>query len=77
MSDEERAVIIDVLCGQALADHLGDIRDEERHLWNLLGIPELDDDHEDRWSNSPWRHTRSRIVAAGLQLPEHLREDGQ
>lgn len=75
MSPEERAIIVDVLCGQSLADNLGDIRDEERHLWALLGVPELPDDHRHAWSDSAWVLTRSRLVHAGEALPEHLRYD--
>lgn len=38
-----REVIVEVLCSQALADHLGDVRDAERKLWELIGIDPSDD----------------------------------
>lgn len=44
-----RKQIADVLVGQALADHLGDIRDEERHLWRLLGVDRPVRDHDSAW----------------------------
>lgn len=68
-------MIVAVLCGQALADNLGDIRDEERDLWKLLGIPELPGDHPSRYSDSAWRHTRDRLREAREPLPEHLAGD--
>lgn len=75
MTDEEKAVIVDVLCGQALADHLGDVRDEEERLWKLLGVPKLPYDHPAWDTNSAFRITKARLAAAGLELPEHLRGD--
>lgn len=67
MDEREKAIIIDVLCGQALADHLGDVRDEEWKLWRLLGVdrPVLDFD-------SAWRNTKATLSSAGLPLPAHL-----
>lgn len=70
MNDEEKAVIIDVLCGQALADHLGDVRDEELHLWRLLGVDRPVYEHD-----SAWRNTRATLQRAGLPLPAHLAGD--
>jgi hypothetical protein len=67
VTEEEKAVIVDVLCGQALADHLGDVRDEELHLWRLLGIDRPVGDH-----NSAWRNTRATLDRAGIALPAHL-----
>ena len=75
LSDEVRDAIIETLCGQALADHLGDVRDAERHLWAVLGAPDLPSDDPAWDSDSAWRMTRARLLAAGLPLPEHLRGD--
>ncbi len=69
-----RAVIVDVLCGQALADHLGDVRDEEDHLWKLLGIPELPDDHPAFDSDSAFVRTKGRLDNANEPPPSHLAE---
>lgn len=74
MNAAEKAVIADVLCSQALADHLGDVRDAEADLWKLIEVPELPEDHPDRWSNSAWRETKARLRLAGL-LPEMFAQD--
>jgi hypothetical protein len=77
--DEIRDVIVDVLCSQALADHLGDIRDAEEGLWSLIGVPPLD--YEDPLypgdGDSAWRLTKARLAAAGLPLPAYLRGDDE
>lgn len=65
--DDVRAVIVDVLCSQALADDLGDVRDAESGLWRLLGVDRLVRDHD-----SAWRNTRDTLLQAGIALPEHL-----
>jgi hypothetical protein len=67
VNEQEKATIVDVLCGQALADHLGDVRDEELHLWRLLGVerPVLEYD-------SAWRNTKVTLDRAGIPLPPHL-----
>lgn len=70
---ETRKVIVRVLCGQALADHLGDIRDEEEDLWKLLGVPKLPYDHPAHDSPDAFRITHARLRVAGIPLPEHLR----
>lgn len=72
MTDDEKAVIIEVLCGQALADHLGDVRDEEEKLWKLLGAPRLHYSHPAHNSDSPFRVTRARLESAGYSLPSYL-----
>lgn len=65
---EVRAIIVDVLCGQALADHLGDVRDAESSLWDLLGVPRIfPNDY-----TSAWEVTCFRLGYAGIPLPEHL-----
>lgn len=72
MTPEEKAVIVEVLCGQALADHLGDVRDEEEQLWKLLGVPELDW-HDPAWDyDSAWSTAKARLKKAGIPLPEYL-----
>jgi len=70
VNNEEKAVIVEVLCGQALADHLGDVRDEERHLWRLLDVERPVYDHD-----SPWRNTRATLKQAGIPLPAYLAGD--
>lgn len=75
VNDAERAVVVDVLCGQALADHLGDVRDEEEHLWKLLGVAELPYDHPAWNSDSAFRVTHARLRMAGIPLPEYMRDD--
>lgn len=69
LTDDSRAVIVDVLCGQALADHLGDVREEERKLWRLLGVDRPVLDHD-----SAWRNTEATLRAAGIPLPAELDE---
>ena len=66
-------VIIEVLCSQALADHLGDVRNAERKLWKLLDVPELSYDDPAYDSDSVFTVTHARLKAAGYSLPEWLR----
>lgn len=73
MTEEEKAVIIEVLCSQALADHLGDVRDAEDKLWKLLGAPRLPAG-DPAWDGSPYTMTKARLAAGGYQLPYYLRE---
>lgn len=73
--DEIRDVIIEVLCGQALADHLGDVRDAETKLWELIGAPKLPSDDPAWDSDSAWRLTRARLRSAGLSLPSYFGDD--
>lgn len=76
MTDDERDVIVEVLCSQALADHLGDVRDAESKLWKLLDAPELDfDDPEYPDTYEAWPLTRARLAKAGIALPDYLRGD--
>ncbi len=73
LTDDERATIIEVLCSQALADHLGDVRDAEVKLWGLLGVERraIVRDHD-----TAWRNTKATLAAAGLPLPSyHSGED--
>ena len=67
-----RAVIIDVLCSQALAEHLGDVRDAEAGLWTLIGIDHKDfpDDYD-----SAWEVTKYRLEKHNLLPPEHLQDE--
>jgi len=63
--------IVDVLCSQALADHLGDVRDAEFTLWELLGISREDlvNDYENAWQN-----TKATLAKYNISLPAYLRE---
>jgi hypothetical protein len=72
MTDEERAVVVEVLCSQALADHLGDVRDAESKLWALLGVPPLPSDHPAREKHEAWPLTKARLQANGIALPPYL-----
>lgn len=67
MTEDEKATIVDVLCGQALADHLGDVRDAERKLWTLIGIdkPEYEDD-------SAFVNTQRTLYKHDIPLPDYL-----
>ena len=38
MTNEEKEAICNFLESSALADHLGDVRDAERYLWEALGV---------------------------------------
>lgn len=74
LSEVHKAVIVDFLVGASLADHLGDIRDEEDRLWELLGVsPQerraLRSDDGDAFS---W--ARNVINAKGLRdfIPNYL-----
>lgn len=65
--------LIQVLCSQALADNLGDIRDAERGIWKLLGAAPLEeDDHE--VTESAFDVTEARLIQNGMKLPAHLRD---
>lgn len=70
---EARDVIVAVLCSQALADHLGDVRDAEDKLWGLIGVPKLPYDHAAFDEDSAFSVAKARLELAGLELPEHLR----
>lgn len=63
----DKSVIVEVLCGQALADHLGDARDEERKLWALLGIekPQYEAD-------SAFVNTQRTLYKHEIPLPDYL-----
>lgn len=65
-------IIADVLCGLALSDHLGDVRDAERDLWKLLGSPELTLEDPCRHSDSAWPATRHRLAILDL-IPDYLK----
>lgn len=72
MNEQEKAVVVEVLCGQALADHLGDVRDAEEKLWTLLDAPKLPIEHPAWDEDEAWPMTKARIQAAGLSLPDYL-----
>lgn len=72
MTPEEQAAIVEVLCSQALADHLGDVRDAELKLWRLIGVDRPVYDHDSAWGN-----TRDTLRLAGIPLPEHLDSDDE
>lgn len=73
VSDAAREKIIDALCSQALADHLGDVRDAEEALWTVLGVPPLPYDHPVWGTDSAYQVAKARLRAAGLDVPEYLR----
>lgn len=78
MRDDEKRLILAALTSQAFADHLGDVRDAERHLWEALGIPaEVPPDHKYADSDSPFHLMWARVDAAGLLdlLPAHAQPD--
>lgn len=75
VSAEVRDTIIEVLCGQALADHLGDVRNTEEKLWRLLGAEPLPYMHDAWEKDSAWAVTRARLAEAGLPLPAYLQGD--
>lgn len=77
MTDDEKAVVIKVLCSQALADHLGDVRDAEEQLWQLLDAPKLPYNDPAWDAGSPFRITAARLRAAGYGLPAHLRGEDE
>lgn len=66
--------LVNVLCSQALADNLGDIRDAERDLWKLLGAKELGLDSPAWGSQSAFEVTEARLAQNGMELPVHLRD---
>ena len=66
-----REAIVEVLCEQALADNLGDIRDAERTLWKLLGIDPMDFPDE---YDSAWEVTQYRLKKHGILPEEYLTE---
>lgn len=66
--------IIEVLCSLALSDHLGDVRDAESGLWDLINVPKPSYDDID-YDASPFQQTKARLKAAGLSLPDYLGDD--
>jgi hypothetical protein len=62
---EQRAAILEVLSGLALSDHLGDVRDEEKTLWALLGV-----DDPKRGSDSPYRNFVRTCKAYGFPVED-------
>ena len=42
LSHEHKKMLLEVLAGQSLADHLGDVRSEEGTLWEMLGVSKED-----------------------------------
>jgi len=67
MTDEEKTIIVDVLCGQALADHLGDVRDAERQLWGLIGVTEICTENDSAWEN-----TEATLKQHKIAVPSYL-----
>ncbi len=68
---EYEGIVVEVLCGQALADHLGDVRDEERKLWQLIGVVAPVVSHDSAWEN-----TKDTLRQYEIPLPFHLRDTG-
>jgi len=79
MTNEEKEIIIDVLCGLALADHLGDVRGEELNLWKLLGLnPEEVMNKRDEYydeTKSIFQVTKKILEENEMQLPDYLATD--
>lgn len=74
MTDAEQAAVVKVLCSLALSDHLGDVRDAESGLWELLGVPPLPYDDPAWDSDSAFTIAQARLATVGYQLPDHLRD---
>jgi len=75
MTPEEKQFVVEILCRQAQADDLGDIRDTEKMLWNLLDVEHesLDDiiEAEKMFGyDSALNLTRYRLLKAGYALPD-------
>jgi hypothetical protein len=64
-----RALIVETLCVQALADHLDDVRDAEMTLWSLLGV-----DHPVCSEENAWLNTKKTFENAGINLPDYLKD---
>lgn len=73
MTDEEKAAIVEVLCSQALADHLGDVRDAERRLWSLIGVDRVVYDEYDH--SSAWGNCKATLAANNIPLPSYYSPD--
>lgn len=69
-----REVLVEFLCGTALADHLGDVRECEVKLWRLLSIErsEIKASITD-WHN-PYRETAALLRAHGISPPDYLED---
>jgi hypothetical protein len=73
LDKKTKKVIVEVLCSQALADHLGDVRDAEESLWTLIGSTgPLDTD--EFWGSSAWGQTKLRLEALEIPLPSNYLE---
>lgn len=82
MTPEEKQLIVELLCRQAHADDLGDIRDAEGILWNLLDVEheKIDDIIEAEkmfGSSSALNLTRYRLLKAGYALPDDFLYDNE
>ncbi len=77
---DSRKLIVKALVSQSLADHLGDVRDAEDHLWKALGVPPLPSGHPLEYTDSVYRSTRARLLEAGLAdlMPDYaIEEEGE
>lgn len=65
--------ILKAITGTTLADHLGDVRDEEDTLLDFMGVPKLPRGHDAEESESAFRRFQARVLEAGLKdlLPKH------
>jgi len=68
MTDQEKNVIVEFLCGSALADHLGDVRNAEVKLWKLLGVESRDIEEADNAFDA----TKATLKKHGIALPKYF-----
>lgn len=75
MTEDEKKKIMSVIAGQSIADHLGDVRDEETALWELLGVT-CQQRHEASNYESPFQDMKHIASVHGLThlLPDWVGE---
>lgn len=74
LPEHAQKAIADFLVGSGLADHLGDVRNSERVLWDLID-PEPWDWDTEGWHDDPWRNTKARLRRVGLLPADFDYED--
>lgn len=75
MTDDQRTLICQALAYQALADHLGDVRDAEEHLYVALGISREELREAYLEEGSPLEVLRSLATTHRLPVPDYVLED--
>jgi hypothetical protein len=74
-SDDLKTAICQFLAGASVADHLGDIRDDESYLWKALGVTREEVSAEWFDTESPATVARNLARRHSLPFPDSFLED--